>query len=115
MPAYMFLLYGDPAEGPSDEAGVEALMAEHGKFMERARESGATIVASEALEPGATATTVRNRAGAEAMVTDGPFAETKEELGGYYLIEARDLDHALSLARLIPEPNVEVRPVLPTG
>jgi hypothetical protein len=48
------------------------------------------------------------------MVTDGPFAETKEELGGYYLIRARDLDHALELAKLVPEPNVEVRPVMPT-
>ncbi len=114
MPAYMFLLYGDPAEGPSDEAGVEALMAKHAAFMEQARESGATIGPSEALEPGATATTIRNRAGAEAMVTDGPFAETKEELGGFYLVEARDLDHALSLAKLVPEPNVEVRPVMPT-
>jgi hypothetical protein len=114
MPAYMFLLYGDPAEGPSDEAGVVALMAKHAAFMAQARESGATIVSSEALESGTTATTIRNRAGAEAMVTDGPFAETKEELGGYYLIQARDLDHALGLAKLVPEPNVEVRPVMPT-
>lgn len=114
MPAYMFLLYGDPTEGPSDEAAVEALMAEHGAFMEKVAESGGKITASEALEPGSTATTVRNRAGADQMVTDGPFAETKEELGGFYVVEARDLDHALSLARLVPEPNVEVRPVMPT-
>lgn len=115
MPAYMFLLYGDPAEGPSDDAGVMELMAKHETFMEQVRESGATIKASEALEVGSTATTIRTRSGAEQLVTDGPFAETKEELGGFYLIEARDLDHALSLAKVCPEPNVEVRPVMPTG
>jgi hypothetical protein len=115
MPSYMLLLYGDPTGWEDkDQSEIEAAMALHGQFTEQILASGAKIISSEALELGSTATTVRNRDGGEQLVTDGPFAETKEELGGYYLIEARDLDHALSLAKQCPEPNVEVRPVMPT-
>lgn len=113
MPSYMLLLYGDPAVWESmDQTEVEATMALHGQFTEQVLASGAKIVSSEALELGTAATTVRNRDGGEQLVTDGPFAETKEELGGFYVIETRDLDHALSLAKICPEPNVEVRPVM---
>jgi len=78
------------------------------------RESG-RCVASEALEPVATATTVRVRGGRLA-VTDGPFAETKEQLAGFYLIEARDLNEAIQLAAKIPPAQVgsiEIRPIRP--
>jgi hypothetical protein len=76
------------------------------------RERG-LLIAAEALEPVHTATTVRVRSG-KMSVTDGPFAETKEQLAGFYLIEARDLNDAIQVAAKIPparEGSVEVRPV----
>ena len=76
------------------------------------RESG-VLVAAEALQPVATATTVRVRNG-KASITDGPFAETKEQLAGFYLLEARDLNEAIQMASKIPparEGSIEVRPV----
>ena len=76
------------------------------------RASG-VLVAAEALKPVETATTVRVRHG-KVAVTDGPFAETKEQLAGFYLIDARDLDEALQVAAAIPparEGSIEVRPV----
>src|SRR4051812_11589085 len=76
------------------------------------RDRGA-LIAAEALEPVETATTVRVRNG-KMTITDGPFAETKEQLAGFYLLEARDLNEALQLAAKIPparEGSVEVRPV----
>ncbi len=83
-------------------------------FDAAARESGHCI-ASEALQPIATATTVRVRNG-KVAVTDGPFAETKEQLAGFYLMEARDLNEAIQLASKIPPArygSVEVRPIRP--
>jgi hypothetical protein len=74
---------------------------------------GGVLVAAEALQPVETATTVRVRSG-RLSVTDGPFAETKEQLAGFYLIEARDLNDAIQVAAKIPparEGSVEVRPV----
>ena len=71
------------------------------------------LVAAEALEPVDTATTVRVRGG-KVFVTDGPFAETKEQLAGFYLVDARDLNDAIQIASKIPparEGSVEVRPV----
>jgi hypothetical protein len=68
----------------------------------------------EALQPIATATTVRVREG-ETLTTDGPFAETKEQLGGFYLVEAKDLDEAIEIAARIPDVrrgSIEVRPVM---
>jgi hypothetical protein len=76
------------------------------------RDSG-QLVAAEALQPVETATTIRIRNG-KVLVTDGPFAETKEQLAGFYLLEARDLNEAIQLASKIPparEGSVEVRPV----
>lgn len=75
--------------------------------------SSATFIAGEALESIETATTVRPR-GDEVIITDGPFAETKEQLVGFYMIEARDLNHAIDYAKGIPAARVgciEVRPV----
>jgi hypothetical protein len=72
--------------------------------------------AGEALQPTATATTVRVRDG-ETLSTDGPFAETKEQLGGFYIVEARDLDEAIEIATRIPDVrggSIEVRPVMET-
>ena len=71
------------------------------------------LIAAEALQPGETATTLRVRNG-RVSVTDGPFAETKEQLAGFYLIEARDLNEAIQVAAKIPparEGSVEVRPI----
>jgi hypothetical protein len=71
-------------------------------------------VGGEGLEPSATATTVRIEESGDHLVSDGPFAETKEQLGGYYLLDCKDLDDALSWAKRIPMPGgaVEVRPVM---
>ena len=82
-------------------------------FTESIRESG-SYVAGDALQPTSTATTVRVRDG-KTLVTDGPFAETKEQLGGYYLVDAKDMDEALKIAERIPSArygSIEVRPVV---
>jgi hypothetical protein len=95
-----------PAEG-------EAIMNEYFSFTEDIRKNG-KYVAGEALQPTPTATTVRVRNG-KVSTTDGPFAETKEQLGGFYLIEAKDLNDAIQVAAKIPSArfgSVEVRPVM---
>jgi len=114
MAQYLILIYGPEtadAESIPPEVWQEAMEA-HGRFSEQVVESGAKIVGGEALQPTSTATSIRGD-----VVTDGPFAETKEALGGYYLIEANDLDHALAVAKLCPAPEggVEVRPILDTS
>ena len=105
---YLCLVYGE-------ERAMERVDDAHClAYDESIRESG-HCVASEALEPAATATTVRVRNG-KVMRTDGPFAETKEVLAGFYLIEARDQEEAVRLASKIPPAEVgsiEVRPVRP--
>src|SRR5438445_13420702 len=81
----------------------------------RATTDGGAFVAGEGLQPSATATTVKIQEAGEPIVTDGPFAETKEQLGGFYLLECEDLDEALELAAKIPSAStgsVEVRPVM---
>lgn len=95
---------------PQDE--MDALVEEHVALDEELRRRG-ELVASEALESVRSATTVRVRGG-KASITDGPFAETKEQVGGFYLIEAPDLDRAIEVAARIPSArlgSVEVRPV----
>jgi hypothetical protein len=111
---YMCLIYD--VEGvwdglPEDERN--AVYEEYGAFTQSLHDSGAYVSADQ-LQPIATATTVRVRNG-ETLVTDGPFAETKEQLGGYYLVEAKDVDEALTIAERIPSArygSVEVRPVV---
>lgn len=107
---YLCLVYADESglhsrpESPDDSECLE--------YSESVAASG-RMLAAEALEPVATATTVRVRGG-EASVTDGPFAETKEQLAGFYLVDANDLDEALRIAAGIPAArvgSVEVRPV----
>jgi hypothetical protein len=115
MTRYLFLIYGDEARAADATPEQWQQMYEaHTAWGEKVHASGASIVAGEALQPSTTATTVRF-GGDSPMVTDGPFAETKEALGGFYVIDAEDLDAALALASSMPVENVEVRPILPTG
>ena len=112
MPQYMLLIYGDPAAAPGPDE-QEAQFAKWVDYTNALQESGA-MVAGDALEPTETATTVRVRDG-ETLISDGPFAETKEALGGYYLIDVPDLDAALEWAAKMPNieyGSVEVRPVM---
>ena len=111
---YMLLIYGDPTarESLSDEERGQMLEA-YGAFTQELRDSGA-MVAGDALDSPQTATTVRVK-NDETLTTDGPFAETKEQLGGYYLIEAGSLDEAIEWAAKIPAArygSVEVRPIV---
>jgi hypothetical protein len=96
-----------------DAAARKNVMAEYGAFTQSIIQSG-HFKAGDGLQPTATATTVRVREG-KTLTTDGPFAETREQLGGYYLVEARDLDTALAIAARIPGAttgSIEVRPVM---
>jgi hypothetical protein len=111
---YMLLIYGDESswEGIGDEERGQILQA-YGSFTEELRQSG-SMVAGDALQPTQTATTVRVQ-NDETLTTDGPFAETKEQLGGYYLVEADSLDEAIEWAAKVPgarHGSVEVRPVM---
>lgn len=108
MTQYLILIYGRDVDVASGDGA--ALYAEHTNFGEA---NGASILGGNALEPVSTATSIRHEGG-EVTVTDGPFAETKEALGGYYLIEAADLDEAIAIAKQVPAPfgGVEVRPVM---
>jgi len=119
MTQYMFLIYGDEAafgdEPPTPEMWQEMMQA-HLVFQEGVNSNGGRVLGGEALAPTTAATTVRPSREGDALVTDGPFAETKEALGGYYLVEAEDLDRALAFAKTVPTTGcVEVRPVVPTA
>jgi hypothetical protein len=109
---YMLLIYTDDAEQELDEAGLRALYQEYFRLSDDLR-SQQKLISSEELAPVTTATTVQVRSG-DTLVTDGPFAETKETLGGYYLIEADSLDEAIEWAARVPSARhgkVEIRPV----
>jgi hypothetical protein len=98
------------------EAQRGAIHAEYGKFGADIRKSG-NYLAGQALQPTNTATTVRVRDG-KTLMTHGPFAETREQLGGFYLIEAKNLDEATAIAARIPSArmgSIEVRPILEVG
>ena len=108
---YMLLVYLD--EQAMSDAEREHCYVESAQLAQDLNSSGQYLDASP-LHPVATATSVRVRDG-KRVVTDGPFAETREQLGGYYLIDARDLDEALGIAERIPPARfgtVEIRPVL---
>lgn len=114
MAKYLLLIYGEEPPAPPTPAQVEAMFNEYQAFTVGIQKQG-ILRGAEALEPTAAATTVRVRDG-KSLVTDGPFAETKEALGGFYLIECDDLDTALAAAARIPGAkigSVEVRPVIP--
>jgi hypothetical protein len=113
MSEYLILIYEDKdtvAEVTPER--WQTAMEAHGRFAEQVTELGGKILGGNALEPVQTATSIRGD-----VVTDGPFVETKEVLGGYYLIEASDLDQALAFGRLCPAPGggVEVRPIRDTS
>ncbi len=111
---YLCLIYeNEKAWESMPPAESEAIMNEYFSFTEDIRKSG-KYVAGEALQPTPTATSVRVRNG-KVSTTDGPYVETKEQLGGFYLIEAKDLNEALQVAARIPSARyggVEVRPVV---
>jgi hypothetical protein len=110
---YLCLVYQKEADlDAMPRADYDALVAEHLAFDDTLRESG-HFLAAEALQPVTTATTVRVRGGKVSM-TDGPFAETKEQLTGFFLVSARDLNDALHVASRVPSARlgcIEVRPV----
>ena len=111
---YMLLIYGNEAAMKSaTQADRDAMFRSYHEYTQSIIKTG-NMKAGDALQPTATATTVRVRDG-KTLVTDGPFAETREQLGGYYLVEAKDLDEATKLAARIPGAQVgsiEVRPVM---
>ena len=110
---YMLLIYDNEAEMLANRTGSgEVMMKEYREFTDSIVKSG-NMKAGDALQPTSTATCVRIRNG-KTLTTDGPFAETKEQLGGYYLIDAKDLDEATKIAARVPSAKsgtVEVRPV----
>ena len=112
---YMMLVYStEPPDGLSPEEALE-VRAGHGEVIQQARRKG-ILQGAEPLAPIGTATTVRNQSG-KVLVTDGPFAETKEQLAGYYILECRNLDEAIEWAAKIPtkcrggEGCIEIRPL----
>lgn len=111
---YLCLIYDDEKTmAGMSKADSEAFMGDYFAFTEGIKKSG-HYVGGEALQPVASATTVRIRNG-KTSTTDGPFAETKEQLGGFYYIEARDLNDAIQVASKIPSVrtgSIEVRPVM---
>ena len=112
---YLFLLYGDESadEMPASPEEMEAYMVPWVEYDQMLKDKG-HFLAGEALQPVATATTVTALSGTPVW-TDGPFAETREQLGGFYLIKCKDLDEAMALATRCPAVHtgrVEVRPIM---
>jgi len=114
---YLCLIYeAEKIAKARNEDDMKEVFQAYGEFTTALKGAG-KMVAGDALEEVATATTVRIRDG-KVLHTDGPFAETKEQLGGYYLIEAADLDEALKWAAKIPSAksgSIEVRPIMQYG
>jgi len=111
MAEYLILIYGDESQLSEPEPETfNQMMKGHQVFGER---NAAALRGGNALQPTATATSLRRDGAGEFVVTDGAFAETKEALGGYYLVEAADLDEVLAIAKQVPAPSggVEVRPI----
>jgi hypothetical protein len=108
MAKYLILIHGDEAafDGAS-QADMDAMMVAHNEFGTKHAKS---ILGGEALMPSSTATSIREG----GAITDGAFVETKEALGGFYMIQAADLDEAIAIAKDCPMPNggVEVRPIM---
>ena len=111
---YLCLIYDEEKKiNAMSKADADAFMGEYFSFTDGIQKSG-HYLAGEALQPTSTATTVRVRNG-KVSTTDGPFAETKEQLGGYYLINAKDLNDAIQVASKIPSAKlgtIEIRPVV---
>ncbi|MGH2442455.1 MAG: YciI family protein [Chloroflexota bacterium] len=112
MTKYAILIYEDEARWASaDKQTQESVMQGHGRF---ASGNAAAILGGDALHATSTATSIRKDPSGGFLVTDGAFVETKEALGGFYLVEAADLDAAIALAKQVPAVfgGVEVRPVM---
>jgi hypothetical protein len=112
MSQYLILIYEDEAGYASgDDTLMNEVLEAHSTFGEK---NAQAIRGSNALQPANTATTVRSDGAGGFTVTDGPFTETKEALGGYYLVEAADLDEAIAIAKEVPAKfgGVEVRPIM---
>ena len=110
MAKYLVLIYENEENyANATEADFKRIMEEHDAYPEKVTALGGSVLGGNALQPSNTATSIRGD-----VVTDGPFAETKEVLGGYYLIEAEDLDQALAIGKITPAGygGVEVRPVM---
>src|SRR5437870_11877094 len=111
---YLLLIYENEADWAAvSEAEKGKIFQEYMDYSKRIRKNG-NYLGGEALQPVSTATTVRVKNG-KTLTTDGPFAETREQLGGFYLVEAKDLDEALSIAARVPSArtgSIEVRPLL---
>ncbi|MDX3966631.1 YciI family protein [Bradyrhizobium sp. PUT101] len=110
---YLLMIYQNEVEyAKNDAATSQKMLAEYQAFTQSIIQSG-NFKAGDRLQPTTTATTVRVREG-KTLATDGPFAETREQLGGYYLIEAKDLNAAIEIAARIPSArigSIEVRPI----
>jgi hypothetical protein len=111
---YLLALYGD--ESGSEDITPEEMKVEmvHWTEFDRQAADAKVMVGGEALQPSPNATTVRIGDDAERVVTDGPFAETKEQLGGFYLLDCDDLDDAIEWAKKVPLSSgaIEIRPVM---
>jgi hypothetical protein len=115
MAQYMFLLFD--SEDWYDQVTTEEWQRQmklHAAFAEAVAAAGASILGGAALLPSSTASTVK-QGDAGPLVTDGPFIETKEALGGYYRVACKDREQALELAKICPSGNIEVRPVMDTS
>ncbi|MDE0854729.1 MAG: YciI family protein [Nevskia sp.] len=114
---YLLLIYASESdEAKMNEAAMAALLGEYHEFTQSIVQGG-QFKGGERLRPIATASTVRVRNG-KTVVTDGPFAETREQLGGFYLIEAKNLDEATAIAARVPSArfgSIEVRPIWPVS
>ena len=112
---YILLIYGDEQQRLSiTEQQRDQMFAEYGAYTQELQDRG-VLVAGDPLQPTSTATSVRVRDG-EQLTTDGPFAETKEQLAGYYIVDVETLDDALAWAAKIPGARIgtiEVRPLMP--
>jgi hypothetical protein len=115
MAQYLVLIYGEEAAwGALSPEESAALRAEYGAF---AASNAAAIKGGSELSPTTTATSIRSQGAGDFLVTDGPFVETKEALGGYYLIDVESLDEAIAVAKQVPLAigGVEVRPLVEYG
>ena len=114
---YLCLIYDDEKKlAGMTKAESDAFLGEYGAYTQSVKASG-HYLGGNPLQPVHTATSIRSRSG-KVSTTDGPFAETKEQLGGYYLLEAKDLNEAIQLASRIPSAKtgtIEVRPIMTFG
>jgi hypothetical protein len=112
----MLICNNEAADGAMPQAQMQEMMTKYFAFTQDSKDKG-VYLGGNALQPTSTATTVRVRDG-KTIASDGPFAETKEQIGGYYLLECKDLDEATSWAARIPgalNGSIEVRPIMVFG